>query len=69
MMLFSYILKNYQDINVPKVYEKISSNRLLSMNFLKGRKLLDFKKVQKLIERKLQSICLRPGTFHFTNME
>ena len=53
MMLFSYILKNYQDINVPKVYEKISSNRLLSMNFLKGRKLLDFKKSSKIDRKKI----------------
>ncbi len=53
MTLFSYILKNYQDVNVPKVYEKISSNRLLSMNYLKGRKLLDFKKSSKIDRKKI----------------
>lgn len=41
--LFQLIFSNTKEINIPKVYEEISTKRLLSMNFLKGKKLLAFK--------------------------
>ena len=42
--LFQLIFEKSREIKIPKVYETISTNRLISMNYLIGNKLLYFKK-------------------------
>ena len=51
--LFQLIFSNSKDINIPKVYEEISTRRLLSMNFLKGKKLLAFKNSPHNVRKKI----------------
>ncbi len=40
--LFQTIFKKDSEIRIPKIYEQISTKRLISMNYLKGYKLLEF---------------------------
>ena len=47
MELFDFVFKKSEKVLVPKVLEKISTNRLLCMSFLKGKKLLEFKNHSK----------------------
>ena len=51
IMMFEQIFSKNKNVIVPKVVKKISTKRLLSMNYLHGKKLLDFKKNSHL-ERK-----------------
>ena len=44
MELFSFIFDKNKKIHIPYVLNKISTKRLLSMNYLEGKKLLEFKK-------------------------
>ena len=44
MKLFSFIFDKNKKIHIPYVLNKISTKRLLSMNYLEGKKLLEFKK-------------------------
>ena len=41
--LFQFIFDKYKEIRIPKIYEEISTNKLISMNYLIGQKLLYFK--------------------------
>ena len=41
--IFNIIFSNFENFLVPRVYDTISTKRLLSMNFLEGKKLLEFK--------------------------
>ncbi len=41
--LFNSVFSNIENVIIPKVYDEISTKRLLCMNFLKGKKLLEFK--------------------------
>ncbi len=41
--LFQLIFKESQEVEIPKVYEDISTKRLISMNYLIGKKLLFYK--------------------------
>jgi len=49
--LFKYIFKEKKNILVPNVFQEISTERLLCMSFLDGKKLLEFKNKSK-VERK-----------------
>ncbi|MFL2661462.1 MAG: ABC1 kinase family protein [Alphaproteobacteria bacterium] len=51
--LFQLIFAETKEVNVPKVYEGISTKRLLSMNFLKGKKLLAFKNSPHNVRKKI----------------
>ena len=44
MELFSFIFDKNKKIHIPYVLNKISTKRLHSMNYLEGKKLLEFKK-------------------------
>ena len=44
IMMFEQIFCDSNCVHVPKVIKEIPTNRLLSMNYLHGKKLLDFKK-------------------------
>ena len=43
IMMFDQIFSKNKNVIVPKVVKKISTKRLLSMKYLRGKKLLDFK--------------------------
>ena len=47
MELFSFIFEKNKKIHIPYVLNEISTKRLLSMNYLEGKKLLEFKKESK----------------------
>ena len=55
MLIFKEIFKNIDYVNVPKVFEQISTKKLLTMNYLDGKKLLTFTKNKK-DERKTLAI-------------
>ncbi len=44
MMLFKYIFSESKNVIVPNCFSEISTERLLCMNYLDGKKLLEFKK-------------------------
>ena len=70
MLIFKEIFKNIDYVNVPKVFEQISTKKLLTMNYLDGKKLLTFTKNKKDESRKLLLlICLGHGIYLFINME
>ena len=51
--LFQEIFAGSKEILVPKVFEKFSTERLLTMNFLEGKKLLEYKNRSKEDRKKL----------------
>ena len=55
MLIFNEIFKKNDSVNVPKVVKKVSTKRLLTMNFLDGTKLLNFTK-HKVSDRKKLAI-------------
>ena len=53
IQLFNLIFNEFNEVRIPKVYEEISTNRLISMNFLPGNKLLHFKKYPHAVRQKI----------------
>ncbi len=53
IQLFNLIFNEFNEVRIPKVYKEISTNRLISMNFLPGNKLLHFKKYPHAIRQKI----------------
>ena len=49
---FKIIIKN-DYIKIPKVYEKISTNRLLVMQYLEGKKLIEYKNAPQKLRNEL----------------
>ena len=48
LTLYKNLLSNIEDVYVPKVYKSISTKRLLSMQWLKGENLLEFKRSENI---------------------
>ncbi len=42
--LFQLIFKNSKHIKIPKIFDEISTKRLITMNYLEGKKILEYKK-------------------------
>ena len=53
IQLFDLIFNEFNEVRIPKVYKEISTNRLISMNFLPGNKLLHFKKYPHAVRQKI----------------
>ena len=53
IQLFNLIFNKFNEVRIPKVYKEISTNRLISMNFLPGNKLLHFKKYPHAVRQKI----------------
>ncbi len=53
IQLFNLIFNEFNEVKTPKVYKEISTNRLISMNFLPGNKLLHFKKYPHAVRQKI----------------
>ena len=51
--LFATIFSKSDNIVIPEVYDELSTNRLLCMNYLEGKKLLNFKKKSNSDRKKL----------------
>ena len=50
---FNFIHQKNDFIKIPKVYDKISTNRLLVMQYLEGKKLIEYKKAPQKIRNEL----------------
>ena len=50
---FNFIHQKNDFIKIPKVYEKISTNRLLVMQYLEGKKLIEYKKAPQNLRNEL----------------
>ena len=53
LKVFRKIHENNSYIRIPKVYENISTNRLLVMEFLQGKKLIEYKKAPQKLRNEL----------------
>ena len=53
MKVFGKIFSNNNFIHVPKIYEKLCSKRLLTMSWLEGRSILDYKNAKKELRNSL----------------
>ena len=53
MNVFGKIFSNNKFIHVPKTYEKFSSKRLLTMSWLEGKSILEFKNAKKDVRNSL----------------
>ena len=40
--VYDYIFKNHNDINIPKSHKSLSTKRLLTMDWLEGKKILSW---------------------------
>ena len=52
IQLFNLIFNEFNEVRIPKVYKEISTNRLISMNFLPGNKLFTLKNILMLLDKK-----------------
>ena len=59
--LFQLIFEKSKEVRIPKVFEDISTQRLISMNYLRGYNF--YFKIILIILEKNQQICLKLGTF------
>ena len=53
MLLYRNIFKNINQINVPKIYESLSTKRLICMEWLSGEKILNFKNANPEIRKRI----------------
>ena len=53
LKVFNVIHQKNDYIKIPKVYEKISTNRLLVMQYLEGKKLIEYKKAPQKLRNEL----------------
>ena len=53
LKVFNFIHQKNDYIKIPKVYEKISTNRLLVMQYLEGKKLIEYKKAPQKLRNEL----------------
>ena len=65
--LFQLIFDKSKQIKIPKVYETISTNRLISMNHLIGKKLLNFKKHPHGLRKNIAENMFKAWYYPFYN--
>ena len=51
--IFNKIFSDVSYVHIPKTYEKLSTKRLLTMSWLEGKSILDFRKAKKEIRNKI----------------
>ena len=61
--LYQHMLKDEESIRVPKVWPNLSTGRLLTLDWLSGRKLLEHKDDTLAARNRLQRRCSPPGGF------
>ncbi len=67
MKLFQFIFAKIKEIEIPKVFENISTKRLISMNYLKGQKLLYFKNHPHSIRKRIAINMFKAWYYPFYN--
>jgi len=65
MRLFQLIFKGIKQINIPEVHKEVSTKKLICMNFLKGKKLLKYKKHPHLVRKKIATNMFKAWYFPF----
>tara|TARA_B100000963_G_scaffold324220_1_gene309576 strand:+ start:297 stop:1628 length:1332 start_codon:yes stop_codon:yes gene_type:complete len=65
--LFQQIFQKTKEIRIPKVFEDISTKRLISMNYLRGFKLLHFKNHPHNIRKKIAINMFKAWYYPFYN--
>ncbi len=65
--LFQFIFAKIKEIEIPKVFENISTKRLISMNYLKGQKLLYFKNHPHSIRKRIAINMFKAWYYPFYN--
>lgn len=65
--LFQMIFENNQKVKIPRVYDKISTKKLICMNFLEGNKLLDFKNHPQEIRKRIATNMFMAWYYPFYN--
>jgi predicted unusual protein kinase regulating ubiquinone biosynthesis (AarF/ABC1/UbiB family) len=64
--LYRDILANCEDVRVPAVRPELSTSRLLTMQWLDGRKLLDFKGAEQSVRNKIAAAIFRAWWIPFS---
>ena len=65
--LFQLIFEKSKEVRIPRVYQDISTQRLISMNYLRGYKLLHFKNHPHNIRKKIATNMFKAWYFPFYN--
>ena len=65
MLLYRNIFKNINQINVPKIYESLSTKRLICMEWLSGEKILNFKNANPEIRKRIALNMYKAWYFPF----
>ncbi len=67
LLLYSKIFENHNEVKVPKVYDSLSTKKLLSMEWLKGKKLMVFKDNPSRIRNKIALNMFKAWYYPFYN--
>ncbi len=67
MALYRDVLADHDEIIVPNVYEDLSTNRLLTMNWLDGRPILEFKEADQEVRNKIAKAMFHAWWFPFSH--
>ena len=67
LLLYSKIFENHKEVRVPKVFDSLSTKKLLSMEWLKGKKLMVFKDNPPRIRNKIALNMFRAWYYPFYN--
>ena len=64
--LYRAILANCEDVRVPDVRPELSTSRLLTMQWLEGRKLVDFKRAEEPVRNKIAEAIFKAWWIPFS---
>jgi predicted unusual protein kinase regulating ubiquinone biosynthesis (AarF/ABC1/UbiB family) len=64
--LYGDILANFEDVHVPRVRPELSTGRLLTMDWLEGRKLLDFKRAAESARNRIAEAIFKAWWIPFS---
>ena len=67
LLLYSKIFENHNEVKVPKVFDSLSTKKLLSMEWLKGKKLMVFKDSPSRIRNKIALNMFKAWYYPFYN--
>ncbi len=67
LLLYSKIFENHNEVKVPKVFDSLSTKKLLSMEWLKGKKLMVFKDNPSRIRNKIALNMFKAWYYPFYN--
>src|SRR5262249_40656119 len=65
-VLYRNILAGVEDVRVPAIWSELSTNRLLTMQWLEGRKLLEFKSAKESMRNKIAEAIFKAWWIPFS---